>query len=547
MKIAIAQINPIIADIEGNKQKIISFVDRAKEENVELIIFPEMAVIGYPPMDLLDNHKLIDDNLLSINEIATHSRDIAIICGYVEYSHNSPLLYNSAAFMTDGMILSSHQKTLLPTYDVFDEVRYFQQAELQRPIEFAGKRIGITICEDIWNDQDYENRAFIENRKYNSDPIQNLCNMNIDLLINISASPYISGKNTKKWEMISKIAKKYSIPIIYTNQVGGNDSLIFDGNSFVVNSNGEFIAKAERFQEDMLIVDDLNSKSALYPKEEGMEDIRRALILGIRDYVQKCGFSDVVVGLSGGIDSALTAALAVQALGAEHVIGITMPSDYSSEGSVTDSMKLAKNLGIRIEKIPISDIFSKYKEFLKDIFKSLPENVAEENIQARVRGNILMAVTNKFGSLLLTTGNKSELAMGYCTLYGDMAGGLAVISDLPKMYVYSLSEHINREKEIIPIETIRKPPSAELRENQKDEDSLPPYDLLDNILERYIEKKMSAKEIISEGFPEEIVIDVLRNVNRNEYKRLQAPPGLKVTSKAFGFGRRFPIAHKYKS
>ncbi len=546
MKIAIAQINPIVADVQGNFDKITNGIRRSIEMTADLVVFPEMAVIGYPPMDLLENKKLIDDNLEYIDKISKLSDRIAIVCGFVDYDYeNTPMLYNAAAFMSGGKIVSKHHKTLLPSYDVFDEGRYFNPSPSQNPVSFKDSSLGITICEDIWNDYEFENNYFMGSRKYTLNPIDVLVQKGVDLLINISASPYARGKNSIKWQMISVTAKRNAVPVLYVNQVGGNDSLIFDGNSFLMNSNGEFTARAKPFEEDLLIVDTANTKPVVVTEINDIEEIRQALVLGIRDYVEKCGFKKVVIGLSGGIDSALTATLAVQALGSDNVMGVTMPSVYSSRGSVTDSIKLARNLGIRIEEIPIRDLFLQYKSSLKNIFKGRPEDVAEENIQARIRGNLLMAISNKFGTLLLTTGNKSELAMGYCTLYGDMSGGLAVISDLPKSMVYLMARHINRDGEIIPVESIEKPPSAELREGQRDEDSLPPYDLLDQILERYIEKRMSAEEIITEGFPEDTVKEVLGMVDRNEYKRRQAPPGLKVTSKAFGIGRRIPIAQKF--
>jgi NAD+ synthase (glutamine-hydrolysing) len=551
MKIAIAQINPTTGDVQGNKEKILSYIREAEKQGADLAVFPEMAVIGYPPMDLLLNKKLIRDNLNAVNEIAAGTSDIAVICGYVENDKdNPPLLYNAAAFMYKGKIVSKHYKTLLPTYDVFDEMRYFSPAKKQRPVKFRDKLIGITICEDIWND-DYDTGnslaigSLVIGRKYESDPVRILAGRNIDLMINISASPYVKGKNELKWNMISKIARKYSLPIIYVNQIGGNDSLIFDGHSFFVNKSGKFNIIANGFKEDLVIVDVDGKNTSFMPAENGIEDIRKALVLGIYDYFHKCGFKSALLGLSGGIDSALTAALAVQALGADKVTGITMPSVYSSKGSIDDSRRLAQNLGIRFEEIAIKDIFDLYNNSLVDIFKGLPRDVTEENLQARIRSNILMAASNKFGSLLLTTGNKSELAMGYCTLYGDMAGGLAVISDLPKNMVYELARHLNKEREIIPPDTITKAPSAELRENQKDQDTLPPYEILDRILESYIEKQMSADEIIAQGFDERTVKEVLATVNKSEYKRRQAAPGLKVTSKAFGTGRRLPIAQRF--
>ncbi|TAL33826.1 MAG: NAD+ synthase [Spirochaetes bacterium] len=546
MRIALAQINPIIADIEGNARKIIRYIGLAKDTGADLVVFPELATIGYPPMDLLERDKLIDDNLAAAGEIARHADGIAVICGMVEFDvHNKPMLFNTAAFMENGHIQARYHKVLLPTYDVFDELRYFSPGRNIHPFTFMGKKIGTCICEDIWNDSDYESSS-MELRRYPVDPVRALAALSIDVLINISASPYVKGKNTVKWEMISGIARRESVPILYVNQVGGNDSLVFDGNSFFLNARGEFIARARGFEEDLVVVDLDIPETIGYPVEDELEDVRRALVLGLRDYVRKCGFSKVVIGLSGGIDSALTAAIAAQALGPENVTGITMPSVYSSRGSVDDSAALARNLGIRVETIPIMQIFDSYRSMLKPVFSNMPEDVAEENIQARIRGNLLMAASNKFGSMLLTTGNKSELAMGYCTLYGDMSGGLAVISDLPKTLVYRLAYHVNRDREIIPVATIEKPPSAELRENQKDEDSLPPYALLDQILELYIEKMNSAGEIIALGYPAHVVRDVLAKVDRNEYKRRQGAPGLKITSKAFGSGRRIPIAQRYK-
>jgi len=546
MKIALVQINPVVGDIEGNRKKIFSYIREAKTRSADMAVFPEMATIGYPPMDLLNNKKLIQDNLASIESISKECADIAVICGYVDYDkENPPMLYNAAAFMNKGRIISRHFKTLLPTYDVFDEMRYFSPSKKIEPVRFMDKKIGITICEDIWNEDYDDSKSLVIGRKYEIDPVVILAEKKIDLMINISASPYIKGKNELKWNMISKIAKRHSMPVVYINQVGGNDSLIFDGHSFYVNAKGEFNAFAKGFEEDMIIIDDNETNDKITPVENGIEDIKKALILGMRDYVSKCGFKSAVLGLSGGIDSALTAALAVEALGPDKVMGITMPSVYSSKGSIDDSEKLARRLGIEFKEISIKEIFNDYKNLLTGVFKGLPEDVTEENLQARIRSNLLMAVSNKFGSLLLTTGNKSELAMGYCTLYGDMAGGLAVISDLPKTMVYELAAHINKKKEIIPFETIEKPPSAELRENQKDEDSLPPYELLDNILECYIEKHMTADEIIAKGYDKETVQNVLHTVNRNEYKRRQAAPGLKVTSKAFGTGRRLPIAQRF--
>ena len=547
MKIAIAQINPVIADIEGNTSKIIASINRASDAGAHLIVFPEMSTIGYPPMDILENRKLIRDNISALQEISRHCIRIAAVVGYVDNdAENPPLLFNAAAFIAGGEIKSRHAKSLLPTYDVFDELRYFSPSGEHTPVMLGGTRIGITICEDIWNDVDCENVQGMDRRRYMTDPVRELAGRGIDLLINISASPYSRGKNTIKWKMISEISRRHAIPIVYVNQTGGNDSLIFDGYSFYMDDGGEFRSMAAGFAEDFTIIDTNRDNPVIIPREDDVNDIHRALVMGLRDYVRKCGFRNAVIGLSGGIDSALTAAIAAEALGPEHVTGITMPSMYSSQGSIDDSSTLADNLGIKLHTVPIIDLYAQYRNALKPLFAGLPDDVTEENIQARIRGNLLMSVSNKTGSLLLTTGNKSELATGYCTLYGDMCGGLAVISDLPKTLVYRIARHINRDREIIPASTIEKPPSAELRPNQKDEDSLPPYDILDGILELYIEKKMSSDEIIEKGFDPATVNFVLTLVNRNEYKRIQAAPGLKVTSKAFGIGRRVPIANRFR-
>lgn len=546
MKIALAQINPVIADIMGNQEKIISFINKAEDAGADLIIFPEMATVGYPPMDLLESGKLIDDNIRSIEAIASCSKKISVICGFIgRDDDNPPLLLNSAAFITGGKIHAVINKTLLPTYDVFDELRYFSPAASNDPILFMEKKIGITICEDIWNIETLGNPFLMEMRGYKIDILKNLVSSGADLMVNISASPFVRGKHRSRIDMLSAAARKHGVPIVYVNQCGGNDSLVFDGSSFAVDKSGRMTAHAESFREDLKIFDTDNSPAIDYAFDSDIEEIRKTLALGLSDYVKKCGFKKVLVGLSGGIDSALTATLAVQALGPENVMGITMPSKFSSKGSVDDSLKLAENLGIRIETISITGLYDEYRSSLSDIFKGYDEDVTEENIQARIRGNILMAASNKFGALLLTTGNKSELATGYCTLYGDMSGGLAVISDLPKTMVYEMSEHINRDEEIIPRATIEKTPSAELRENQTDQDSLPPYNILDGILELYIEKRKSAEEIVLAGYDEQTVADILKKINLNEYKRLQAAPGIKVTSKSFGFGRRIPIANKF--
>ena len=549
MKIAMAQINPVIADIEGNRRKIESFIKEADASGADLIVFPEMCTIGYPPMDLLENRKLVEDNLASLEKISGFCSSIKghVIIGFVDFDHdNAPMLYNSAALIKNGEILLKQNKTLLPGYDVFDEYRYFSPAREHQVFDINGVKTGITICEDIWTALNTDNSRFMEQRRYNADPVQILCSKGAELIINISASPYIKGKRSARKRMLCDLASKNGVSIVYVNQTGGNDSLVFDGHSMCINRRGELYSQCAGFMEDMVLTG-LNEPGIADSVIDDIEDIEKALIMGLYDYMHKSGFKKAVLGLSGGIDSALVAALACRALGPENVFGITMPSMYSSSGSVDDSYALARNLGLRIETIEIRNLFSCFNRDLANIFQGMKEDVTEENIQARIRGNLLMAVSNKTGALLLTTGNKSETATGYCTLYGDMCGGLAVISDLPKTLVYELSRHINRKagKDIIPVEIIDKAPSAELRPDQKDEDSLPPYSILDGILELYIEQRMSADEITAKGYDRDTVDFILRLVNNNEYKRFQAAPGIKVTTKAFGTGRRIPLAKRF--
>jgi len=549
MKIAIAQINPVIADIEGNKNKIISFMSEAESKGADIVIFPELATIGYPPMDLLESGKLVDDNLLSLEFIKDFSINLkcAAVIGYVDYDmENVPMLFNSAAVIQKGEIVFRQDKTLLPGYDVFDEYRYFSPAKTFSVFEFMGSKIGITICEDIWSALNTDNSRFMEQRRYHADPVKLLIGEGADVIFNISASPYIKGKRQVRMEMLSHLASENSVSVIYANQVGGNDSLIFDGNSFCINRKGEVYAHAKSFEEDLLFVE-LDAGFQEKMEIDDIDDIRKGLALGLKDYMHKSGFRKCVLGLSGGIDSALTAAIACDALGAENVSGITMPSKYSSSGSVDDSCRLAENLGIKIDTIAIKGLYDQFNSDLDVLFHGMAEDVTEENIQARIRGVLLMSVSNKTGAMLLTTGNKSECATGYCTMYGDMCGGLAVISDLPKTLVYELSEHINRKagRDVIPREIIEKAPSAELRPDQKDQDSLPPYDILDGILELYIEQRMSADDIVKNGYEKETVDFVLKLVNMNEYKRFQAAPGLKITSKAFGIGRRIPLVKRF--
>ncbi|EKE04529.1 MAG: hypothetical protein ACD_20C00052G0004 [uncultured bacterium] len=542
MKIALAQINTKVGDLTGNVNKIISYIDKAKNAGAELVIFSELSITGYPPRDLLDFDSFVQDNLLQLEKIKPFTNDIGVICGYVDINP-APFgrkYYNAAALIHKGEIISKHYKSLLPFYDVFDETRYFEPGKEVNSVDFLGKKLGITICEDIWNDKDYWQRP-----PYGFNPIERLTPQDVDIIINLSASPYWLNKEKDRFKILQNIAVRHKVPLIYVNQTGGNDDLIFDGVSYIIDKNGELKARGADFEEDLIIYDTQTNSGNINPisdTEEG--SLLKALETGLRDYCHKSGFKKVVLGLSGGIDSAITAAIATFALGKENVLGITMPSMYSSEGSVQDSIELSKNLGIDCLNIPITDMFYSFTNNIqKD--QGLLMDLAEENLQARIRANILMLYSNRYGSLLISTGNKSELSVGYCTLYGDMAGGLAVLSDVPKVMVYRLAHYINREKEIIPDSIITKPPSAELRPDQKDQDTLPPYEILDDILKEFVEENKSASEI-AKKYPENIVDDVIRRVNNNEYKRRQASLGLKVTTKAFGSGRRIPIVQGYK-
>jgi NAD+ synthase (glutamine-hydrolysing) len=544
MKIALAQINTVVGDFQKNSEKICSFINLAKNQGADLVIFPELAVTGYPPKDFIDVPAFVHQNLITLEKIAQHVSGISAIIGFIDKNKQpqGKFVHNAAAFIQDKTIVSIHHKSLLPTYDVFDECRYFEPAHAISPVRYRDYTLGISICEDIWNDDEFWPRPL-----YEIDPIENLISCGANIIINISASPFTVGKNeTIRLRMLTHDAKKYRVPFVYVNQFGGNDDLVFDGNSVVINADGNIIAQAKAFEEDLLMVDIKNKAvQSRQPTPIPLETLHKALIVGLRDYVEKCGFKKVVIGLSGGIDSAVTAALAAETLGSDNVIGVIMPSQFSSPSSVDDAVRLSANLGISYKIIPIKDIFYIYQNTLNAEFDGLPFDITEENLQARIRGNIIMALSNKYGYLVLTTGNKSELAVGYCTLYGDMSGGLALISDVPKTMVYELARFINRTKEIIPQNSIDKPPSAELRPNQFDQDSLPPYDILDGILKAYIEETKSVDEIIRMGFDEKIVREIVKKVNRNEYKRRQAAPGIKVTSKAFGSGRRMPIAHNF--
>ncbi len=516
---------------------------RGVEAGVDLVMFPELTITGYPPRDLLLKRSFIAENLAVLDRLAAATGKTGMLVGYVGENKVRPgrEVTNCVALLQDGKIAAMRTKMLLPTYDVFDEDRYFEPATENLPVMFDGGKIGLTICEDIWNDED-----FWPERRYQHNPPVELAMAGSRVLFNVSASPWSVGKDETRYRMLQSMAIKAKCPVIFCNQVGGNDELVFDGGSVAFNGAGELIGRAEMFAEDFVVVD-TESKTAVARADLPVEEhIYKALVLGLRDYLHKCGFKLAVLGLSGGIDSALVACLAVEALGKENVRGVSLPSQFSSQGSLEDARLLAKKLGIQYEIIPIQPAFEATKQQLQPAFAGRPEDTAEENIQARLRGVILMALSNKFGSLLLTTGNKSEMAVGYCTLYGDMCGGLAVISDVPKTMVYRIAKWINREQEIIPTASITKPPSAELRPDQTDQDSLPPYDVLDAILDAYVVQGRTLTEIVKSGFEEATVKRVIRLIDFNEYKRRQAAPGLKVTSKAFGVGRRIPIAQKYQ-
>ena len=544
MKIALAQIDPTVGDFTGNIAKIIATSRRAAEQGARLVVFSELCVCGYPPADFLEKPSFLARCRSAVEEIAEATRELpaAVLVGVALHApgDGGKPAVNAAVLLDRGQVLLEQHKRLLPFYDVFDEQRYFQRAKSQQVVELDGVRLAISICEDAWNDKD-----FWPHRLYSIDPMEELMRQNPQLHVNLSSSPFWHGKRELRLRMLSAIAKRDGIPVLLCNQVGGNDSILFDGSSVALNAQGELVAQAASFEEDLVIVDPFEAQPIAEPAEDETEAAYRALVLGTRDYVRKCGFSKVIVGLSGGIDSALVAAIAKDALGAENVLGIGMPSPYSSQGSIEDGRKLAANLGIRFELIAISGLFAEFTQALGPLFEGRKPDLTEENIQSRIRGNLLMALSNKFGSLVLTTGNKSEMAVGYCTLYGDMVGALAVIGDLVKTRVYAICSWLNREREIIPSAILEKPPSAELRPDQKDTDSLPPYDVLDPILEAYVERYETPEQIAhSYGFSHELVQQVVRLVERSEYKRQQAAPVLKVTRKSFGSGRRFPIAVK---
>ena len=542
MKIALAQINTTVGDFGGNRSLIEKAYLQGSGEGVELVVTPELAITGYPPRDLLLKSGFIEANLAALEDLAGTVGEVGLVVGHVglNESHTGRRATNSVSLLHQGKIVATRTKTLLPTYDVFDEDRYFEPANENTPVEYNGRKLGLTICEDVWNDE-----VFWKDRRYEGNPVDELVEQGADIIINISASPWSLGKERMRCEMLSSLATKIKRPVIYCNAVGGNDELVFDGGSLGLNIEGKVLGAGVHFSEDLVVID-LEKEPQDIPESQPMGLLYDALVLGVRDYLGKCGFKSAIIGLSGGIDSAVTAVIAAAALGAENVRGISMPSQYSSQGSLDDSKALADNLGIQYDVISIKEGFEMMNESLEPIFKGKDEDVTEENMQARLRGLIMMAASNKFGSLVLTTGNKSELAVGYCTLYGDMCGGLAVLSDVPKTMVYDLANWINREREVIPWSTIEKPPSAELRPDQKDEDSLPPYEILDEILEKYVVECQSVDQIVAAGFDEQIVGQIARLIDLNEYKRRQAAPGLKVTSKAFGVGRRIPVAQRYR-
>ena len=540
MKIGFAQINPTVGDLRGNCELIISAYERLAAAGAELVLTPELAITGYPPQDLVFKSRFVPENLALLEKLHSRIGETALVVGFVDRNEGrGKPFHNAAALLERGKPIRKTYKSLLPTYDVFDEDRYFEPATRIGPFEVQGKKIGVTICEDIWTDE------YLPRPLYDVEPARSLVEQGAEIILNLSASPFRLGAPACRLEMIAAQARTYRRPICYCNAVGGNDQLIFDGNSIAVNASGDSIVQLAAFHEDEKIVDTGSIHAIEFREAKTPEQLFAALSLGLGDYCRKCNFRSAVLGLSGGVDSAVTAVIAVDALGAKNVTGVSMPSPYSSRGSIDDARGLARSLGIKFLEIPIAEAFKIFKGQFKEIFKGLPENETEENMQPRLRAMTLMALSNKFGHLVLSTGNKSELSVGYCTLYGDMAGGLAVISDVPKTMIYELARWMNRNLEIIPISTIEKAPSAELRPNQKDQDTLPPYDVLDEILQLYVEENLSARDIIARGFDEKTVRWVQRRVDLNEYKREQAAPGLKVTSRAFGMGRKMPIAQRY--
>jgi NAD+ synthetase len=555
VKIGLLQLNSTVGDFAANRQKLLAGCEKARALGAEWVIAPELFLCGYPPRDLLLRADFVQASLAALAETAKSIGPIPLCVGCVEENSERPgrALRNSAAVLHNGKIIWRAHKSLLPTYDVFDEDRYFEPAKSAAPFEFNGRKLGITLCEDIWNDED-----FWPERLYRRDPVKELITQGAEIILNLSASPWHDGKERTRLAMLQRVARDERVPLVQVNLVGANDELIFDGHSVALDARGEVIALGKGFAEDVLVVD-LESGGASVPASRLVSSLAppndfppreqqlfAALSLGIRDYVHKCGFKSVIVGLSGGIDSALVAVLAAKALGPDQVLGVSMPTRYSSEGSLSDAGALAKNLGIRYEVLPIEPAFQSVEKQLAKVFAGTKPNEAEENIQSRLRGVTLMALSNKFGALVLTTGNKSEMAVGYCTLYGDMCGALAVIADVFKTDIYKLARWLNRERIIIPEASLTKPPSAELRPNQTDQDSLPPYETLDQILDAYVVKNLGKEEIIRRGFDAAVVNDVINKVTFSEYKRRQSAPGLKVSPRAFGMGRRIPIAQRFR-
>lgn len=544
MRIGLAQINTTVGDISGNVDKIVFFQKKAEKIGCQLVIYPELSLTGYPLRDLAEKKTVIDENIKALDAISKKCGSSEAVVGFLDRNKSDigKPIFNAAALLSKRGVEGVYHKSLLPSYDVFDEGRYFEPGDKTLVFERCGLRFGLTICEDIWS-----NQVSMERQLYKTNPLDRLSDVSLDYLINISASPFSLHKDEVRSRIVSRLSGDSSFGVIYLNLVGGNDELIFDGASFAIDRRCELITRASSFSEDLVVMDTESGRGDIRDKFEGDEaNLTEALTLGLRDYVSKCGFQKVILGLSGGVDSAVTAALSVRTLGPENVIGVIMPSKITSRESIDDAYILAKNLGIKTFTIPINDIYSQYINSLKLPLAGTKEDVTEENIQARIRGNLLMAMSNKFGYLLVNTGNKSELAMGYCTLYGDMTGGLSVLGDVPKTMVYLLGDFLNKEKKVIPERIFSKSPSAELRLGQKDEDKLPPYSILDPILKMYIEENMDPDKIVSLGYPADTVAGIVDQVDRNEYKRRQAPPVLRVTSKAFGIGRRLPIAQRYR-
>ncbi len=548
MKIGFAQVNATVGDLRGNCELILGAYERLAAAGAELVLTPELALTGYPPQDLVFKSRFVSENLAILEKLHARVGEAALLVGFVDRNEGRGKPFrNAAALLERGKPIRKIYKSLLPTYDVFDEERYFEPADRVEPFDVPGKKIGVTICEDIWTEH------YLPRPLYDCEPVRSLVEQGAEIIVNLSSSPFSLHKPAIRYELVAGLARAHQRPICYCNLIGGNDQLVFDGDSIAVNPAGNLIAQLAAFREDEKVVDTDSTEIIEFREAKTPEQLFAALSLGLRDYCRKCNFRSAVVGLSGGIDSAVTAVIAADALGAENVTGVSMPSPYSSRGSIDDARALARNLGIKFLEMPIAETFKVFKAQFKEIFKGLPENETEENMQPRLRAMTLMALSNKFGHLVLSTGNKSELAVGYCTLYGDMAGGLAVISDVPKTIVYELARWINseytsragRHSEIIPSSTIDKPPSAELKPNQKDQDTLPPYEILDQLLQLYVEENLSARDIIARGFDEKTVRWVQRRVDLNEYKREQAAPGFKVTSRAFGIGRKMPIAQKY--